>query len=567
MKLRALLYLRKSTDEHQADSIDTQRHGALRLLAKLGGEVVHEIIDEGESRAEFKRRPGWTKMLAMCAAKSRDFDIIVVRDESRLGAGARLTVALDDILAAGVRVFYYATGQEVQLDSAEQKIMTAIKSAMAENERAKTAERTREALERKARSGLNAGGKCYGYDNVRTTAADGKAFTTYKINPKEAAVVLDICQRYAAGDSERTIAHDLNARAVPPPRAGKRGTGSWSPSCVREMIRRPRYRGCIEWGKVGAEYRGGTRVTFDRKAVDVITFEAPELRIVPEALDEVIQERIGALKKRTGMSNYQGRVPKYLLSGKALSRCAVCGGPMQVCNSKQGQRIIKVYTCSWHRDRGPDVCTNNIQRSTAVVDTTIIDWLRADVLTERVVAAVISGLREKFANGSESSGSEVDNARTEIEKLDREIKRLVTVAASLDEDDKPAELAKQLEDRTRRRRELRARLDILKAAPAVLTAELGRLEEEVYEHFQLMRERLTSTPAEARRAVEMLFKDPLTFTPTRRNGVPQFELTGHAVTGGFLSLINPSDPDGNRRLLSEGYQHDGEFIRVPDLAA
>ena len=34
-----------------------------------------------------------------------------VRDESRLGAGARLTVALDDMLAAGVDVWYYANGE------------------------------------------------------------------------------------------------------------------------------------------------------------------------------------------------------------------------------------------------------------------------------------------------------------------------------------------------------------------------------------------------------------------------------------------------------------------------
>ena len=43
----------------------------------------------------------------------------------------------------------------------------------------KTAERTREALELKARRGLNVGGRCYGYDNVRTVDADGRGRTTY----------------------------------------------------------------------------------------------------------------------------------------------------------------------------------------------------------------------------------------------------------------------------------------------------------------------------------------------------------------------------------------------------
>src|SRR5262249_3881850 len=158
----------------------------------------------------------------------------------------------------------YANGQEVELDSAEQRIITAVKSAMAENERAKTAERTREALERKAKAGLNVGGKVYGYDNVRTVDADGKGRTEFAINATQAKVVLELARRYADGESERQIARDLNRRGIPSPRAGKRGTGSWSPSCVRCIIRRPRYRGLLEWGHVGAAYKGGTRVTFNR---------------------------------------------------------------------------------------------------------------------------------------------------------------------------------------------------------------------------------------------------------------------------------------------------------------
>ena len=204
MTPKVILYLRKSTDEHQADSIDTQRTGAQRFVAtSLGGEVIDEIVDEGESRAEFKRRPGFARLLSLCSARDRVFDTIVVRDESRLGAGARLTVALDDMIAAGVRVYYYANGEEVRLDSAEQKILTAVKSAVAENERAKTAERTREALERKAERGFNVGGRCYGYDNLRVVGSDGRTHTDYKVNEEQARIIVDIARRFAAGYKRR----------------------------------------------------------------------------------------------------------------------------------------------------------------------------------------------------------------------------------------------------------------------------------------------------------------------------------------------------------------------------
>lgn len=542
MKPRALLYLRKSTDEHQADSLDTQRAGATRFVTNvLGGEVIGEIVDEGESRAEFKRRRGWARLLALCTAKTREFDTIVVRDESRLGAGARLTVALDDILAAGVRVFYYASGDEVHLDSAEQKIMTAIKSAMAENERAKTAERTREALERKARGGLNVGGKCYGYDNVRTVDADGKGRTTYQINPTEAAIVVEVCRRYAAGESERVITHDLNARCVPPPRAGRRGTGSWSPSCVREIIRRPRYRGLLEWGWIGATYKGGTRVTFERKGVEIITVERPELRIISPELDDAVQLRIADLKRKTGMANFKGRAPRYLLSGKLTSKCGVCGGPMQTFNGKKGQRIIKVYGCGWRHARGESVCTNKVRRPVDKVDAVLVDWLCETVLTENVVKAVIDEVRRRLDGRSQTSGTEADTIAAEIERLDREIKRLVAVAASLDADDAPEELATQIEGKTRRRRELRARLDAARAAPAAIATELDRVEEEARARIVEMRQTLRRNPDEARRVMESILTGPITFNPAPGDR-PRFELTGQIATGAVFN--KPSDPDG-----------------------
>ncbi len=544
MSARALLYLRKSTDEHQADSIDTQRDGAARFVArKLKGEVVGEIIDEGESRAEFKRRPGFSRLLALCAAKQRDFDVVVVRDESRLGAGERLTVALDDMLAAGVRVYYYSTGEEVRLDSAEHKLTHAVRAIVADMERAKTAGRTREALDRKARQGRNVGGRCFGYNNIRTTSSDGKGFTDYQINPAQAAMVLEIARRYADGESERSIARDLNTRGVPSPRAGKRGTGSWAPNCIREIIRRPRYRGILEWGHVGAEYRGGTRVTFNRKGAEVVTVDRPDLRIIPQDLDERIQARIAELKERTGgMANFKGREPRYLLSGKAVSRCGSCGGPMHVANSKQGARIIKVYSCLWHRDRGDAVCTNNTRRPVEVVDAALVQWIRENVLTEGVALAALAELRQRLAARVKSGTSEAATVEAEIGKLDREIKRLVTVAASLEDADQPEELAKQIEEKTRRRRELRTRLDSLRAAPGVLSLEVRQLEKEARTRLADLRALLTRKPAEARRTVEALIKGPITFSPSTVDGAPRFELLGAVSTGAVFH--KQSDPDG-----------------------
>ena len=86
---RAVLYLRRSTDEHQAESLDTQRESATRFCHARGWSIVGEVVDDGESRAEFKKRRGLLRLVAMCSARDRDFDIVVCRDESRIGVYER----------------------------------------------------------------------------------------------------------------------------------------------------------------------------------------------------------------------------------------------------------------------------------------------------------------------------------------------------------------------------------------------------------------------------------------------------------------------------------------------
>jgi hypothetical protein len=57
---------------------------------------------------------------------------------------------------------------------------------------------------------------CYGWRQVE-----------YKINEGQAEIIREIFRRYAAGDGLRTIVKDLNARRVPSPSVGKRGSGHW----------------------------------------------------------------------------------------------------------------------------------------------------------------------------------------------------------------------------------------------------------------------------------------------------------------------------------------------------
>ena len=62
------------------------------------------------------------------------------------------------------------------------------------------------------------------------------------INAAEAAVVLDIYQRYAKGDGFKQIAHALNAQGVPSPRPQRGRPAGGAPGTIRAVPRRPIYR-------------------------------------------------------------------------------------------------------------------------------------------------------------------------------------------------------------------------------------------------------------------------------------------------------------------------------------
>jgi DNA invertase Pin-like site-specific DNA recombinase len=263
--LRCAIYARKSTDE-QAASTRVQVEEAGRFVQERGWllEPGQVFIEDARSRAEFKNRPELFRMID--AAKAGHFEVLVVRDESRLGGDMlRTGLIIQDLVEHGVRLFHYATGEEVRFDDATSQLVVTIRNFAAQMEREKTASRTYEHLQAKARKGHNAGGRVFGYRNVevRATGPTGdevRLRTEYEIDPEQAAVVRRIFELYAAGEGYRGITRILNDEGVAAPRAGRRGSGTWGPTTIRSMILNERYRGFVPWNRYQKTYRGGTKV-------------------------------------------------------------------------------------------------------------------------------------------------------------------------------------------------------------------------------------------------------------------------------------------------------------------
>ncbi len=539
---RAVIYARRSTEEHQAASLDVQITEATRFCESRGWSVVQTFQEEAVSRAEFKKRPALISMLAAATSKPRPFDRIVLRDETRLGGDMyRTGIVVQDLLDAGVRLFYYISNEEVSFDDPTSKLVMAVRAYASELERVKIASRTREHLQVKARQGYNVGGRVFGYDNVEVKDGDRRLRVEYRINPREAEVVQDIFRQHAEGEGVRAITKTLNAQGVPPPRAGVRGTGSWAPSCIWEILHRERYRGTLVWGRVGGEYRGGTRVTVERPEEQCTRVERPDLRIIDEDLWQKVRSRSDHVRVAQGYGKRAGR-PKYLLTG--LARCAQCGGPMHVINGKDGRSIIKVYACAWHRDRGDSVCTNTTRRPVDAVDESVTAWIRENILNEGVVAAVLAKVRQQVEDAALGTASDADTEgatlERELARLENEIARLTSALATTDG---PSEtLVRAVVEREGRARTLRERLAARTApTPAYGVPPWSEIAEVVRHRLVELPELFARNVDSARQALGTLLSGPLQFASELRDGKPRYAISGEVATGFMFA----GDPNGN----------------------
>jgi site-specific DNA recombinase len=279
----AAIYARKSTDQgDRADedkSVARQQEHARAYAARKGWTVApaHVYVDDGVSGGEFLKRRGFLAL--MNALKPRPpFQVLVVMDQSRLGRSLdEVPYAIKRITDAGVRIFCYLTDAEVKRASSADKFMVHAVAFVDDMHREQSRARTHDALARKAKAGHVTGGLTYGYANLRV---DGHV--ERRINAVEAAVVRRIFELYAAGVGLRAIARLLTAEGAPPPMPRQRDrVPGWGPVALREILRRPLYRGELVWNRRQKVDRGGrTKVRIRRPDADLIRVTDERLRIV-----------------------------------------------------------------------------------------------------------------------------------------------------------------------------------------------------------------------------------------------------------------------------------------------
>ena len=141
-------------------------------------------------------------------------------------------------------------------------ILSNVQGFADEAQREQTSDRNREKGLRLAKKGAVTGGRKFGYRNEDVIAGfdyDGRPKRSHvvrKINPEEAAVVLQIFTLYANGYGHKAIAKLLNQQGAiaPKPFVGRDPTKvlpvrGWAPATVRGILISEHYRGVLVYNR------------------------------------------------------------------------------------------------------------------------------------------------------------------------------------------------------------------------------------------------------------------------------------------------------------------------------
>ncbi len=544
--LTAAIYARKSTEQggvaDEAKSVTRQVEHATAYATRKGWTVdpAHVYIDDGISGAEFVKRPGFLRL--MNALKPRpSFQVVVTMEQSRLGRSLEeVPVALKRITDAGVRIYCYLTDSEVKRDTLLDRYLVSTMAMVDEMHRQQDQQRARDVGRGKARAGHVAGGKVYGYTNVRR-----EGHVVRVIDPTQAAVVTRVFTEIAQGRGYARIARGLNAEGVPGPRPGR----GWAKTCLWEMAFRDLYRGRSIYGKTRWVDRGGTKVKEAVPADDWIDVKVPECRIIPETLWTAAHARLARTRQTYtgGVGNHRetGARPDPALESRhlfgGLVRCGTCGGAMHAIKRTSRRGTPRVYyVCNGWRVDG--TCTNGWSLPLPDLDAAMLAVLDEEVLTTTLLEDVLAQAVAEAAAQYATLDAQCQRLERDMKRVDRILDNFVSAIA---DGKPPARLMEKMREQEQHRATLAAQLQNVEARrrstrPTVTPALKAMVRAVLAEWATLLR----GEPSEARPILRRLLPGRLTLTPRETPEGRCYEITGTVTVdplleGAVAELVPP----------------------------
>ncbi|WP_199040089.1 recombinase family protein [Glycomyces salinus] len=236
---RVVIYLRVSTEEQarvggelEGYSIPAQREACLIKVRQLGGILVEEYVDAGES-AKSANRPELQKMLR--ELKSRKIDYVVVHKIDRLARNRADDVEINAAIArAGAKLI--SVSEPVD-ETPAGRLLYNMMADVAQYHSDNLAVEVLKGMTTKAKAGGTPYRAPIGYLNHRELK-DGADIRTVIIDPERASLVKWAFEQYALGDwAIRQLVDALNARGLQTRATRKWTAKPMSINGVHKMLR------------------------------------------------------------------------------------------------------------------------------------------------------------------------------------------------------------------------------------------------------------------------------------------------------------------------------------------
>jgi site-specific DNA recombinase len=388
--------------------------------------------------------------------------------------------------------------------------------------------KTRRGLRGAHREGKSTGGRCYGYTVVEERTV---------VEEVEASVVRRIFRMYLDGLGYAVIAQKLNEQRLPAPRKRRRAGAGWMHSCIREMLRNPKYVGEFSFGIRRWQRHPTTRKRVARTSTDadVLRDQRPDLAIVDRQTWDAVQAMLAEHARKYKARAVPHGKTNYLLTG--LLRCACCGAPMQI----TGGSSERYYRCVSNRKRG--TCSNRLSVRERLTRERILEAIRQALETPNAIAYVRQRFAERVGALSRDANREFAERSARLERTEERIRGIILMQADGDRSPMVAQMRHDLEAQAADERSALVELKAQAQAPIRLPP-LDLLTERVFALRALAESEDVQT---ARAALQSYFQSgTITMTPEAHG-----EGLAYVARGNFMPLALLVDQANKAKTPSE----------------
>ncbi|WP_166820011.1 recombinase family protein [Thalassoroseus pseudoceratinae] len=407
------VYLRYSDPNSNPRSLPQQLGICLERVVRDGVMMPWpHVFADGAITGKIAARTGYRQMKQ--AIEKRVCCRLYVDDSARLGrdqAEAHLFKRLLD--ASGCVLITIGNGIDTSQQSAA--LHYAISAAIDEQESRNKSHRVKRGMRDAFLQDRIVNGPCLGQRDVPLLDANGEVVINHKgrvekqrvIDDAAAKIVREIFDRFAVKREDRTaIIADLNARNVE--------GGNWDDTRLRQLLKRPVYKGIEYWGMTSQvrDPETGKVTVVEHPPEEWLSRDVSHLRLVSDEVWEAAQVRLAESKsafdstrKNVQSGERQRAVPKRLFH----LTCGCCGKPLYLGRSGKYASLC----CLNGRD-GKKGCTFKGYKRLSHVENSLLDHLRSEIFTKEFLERLLVEANRILDEIPESDDVELQTVKARI---------------------------------------------------------------------------------------------------------------------------------------------------------